>query len=334
MSKPRDDANQGSTGWWVPVRYTNLYDNPKFPLAAETVHDPGVISDLYYSDIYEDGGKFSSWDPNNDGVFSAWNKPGVEDDPALDLSPDIAIGRLACTSVSEVETVVKKIITYETTTYGTEWFKKMTVVSGDGFLDQEDLNILWDTTGLSTGLYTIHAQSSNPSAVYGPIETINVTVDKTKETTLTFHHDDHLRTNNYQYPGVPIAEIVTVSEGNILGNTDFTYVPAESEAYCNEFYFWANMSYLDEVLTIRGKSYDPVPYGNLSSIHVWITNSADKIIFEDWRNNTEMYYEGEYTTGEQVLAWPGWCLILHAIRIRTRHHLGIQWEIHWSRVYY
>jgi len=27
------------------------------------------------------------------------------------------------------------------------------------------------------------------------------------------------------YPGPPIAEIVTVSEGNILGNTDFTYVP-------------------------------------------------------------------------------------------------------------
>ena len=95
FSKPRDDANQGSTDWWVPVRYTNLYDNPKFPLAAETVHDPGVISDLYYSDIYEDGGKFSSWDPNNDGVFSAWNKPGVEDDPALDLSPDVAIGRLS-----------------------------------------------------------------------------------------------------------------------------------------------------------------------------------------------------------------------------------------------
>jgi hypothetical protein len=303
MSKPRDDANQGSKGWWVPVRYTNLYDNPKFPLAAETVHDPGVLSDLYYADIYEAGGAFSSWDPNNDHVFSAWNMPGVEDDPALDLSPDIAIGRLACTSVSEVQVVVNKIITYETTTYGAEWFKKMIVVSGDGFLDQEDLNILWDTKSLPTGIYTIHDQGSNPSAQYGPIETINVTVDKTKETTLTFNHDDNLRIHSY--PGLPMAEICTVTEGNVLGNTDFTYTPGESEAYCNEFYFWANMSYVNGVLTIRGKSYDPVPYGNLSSIHVWITNSADKIVFEDWRNNTEMYYEGEYTVGERALLGRG-----------------------------
>ena len=59
--------------------------------------------------------------------------------------------RLACVNVTEVRTVVKKIITYETTTYGSEWFKKMTVISGDGFLDQEDLNIQWDTNGLPTG---------------------------------------------------------------------------------------------------------------------------------------------------------------------------------------
>ena len=245
------------------------------------------LSDLYYADIYEDGGNFSSWDPSGDGIFAAWNKPGVENDTGLDLYPDVALGRLACESVSEVRTVVKKIIKYETTTYGSEWFKKMTVISGDGFLDQEDLNIQWDTTGLPTGAYTIYAQSSNPSAEYGPIETINITVDKTKETNLTFNHNDNLRIDHY--PGLPIAEIVTVSEGNILGNTDFTYTPTDREAYCNEFYFWANMSYLDEILTIRGKSYDPKPYGNLSSIHVWITNSADDIIFEDWRNNTEMY---------------------------------------------
>lgn len=304
FAKPRDNVNEGTKGWHLPVRYTNLFDNPKFPLASEsTLHDPGVISDLYYSDIYENGGNFSSWDPNGDGVFAAWGKPGVENDTGIDLYPDVALGRLACVSVSEVKTVVKKIITYETTTYGSEWFKKITAISGDGFLDQEDLNMQWDTTGLPTGTYTIYAQSSNPSAEYGPIETINVTVDKTKETNITFNHDDHLRISDF--PGVPMAEIVTISEGNILGNTDYTYTPAENEAYCNEFYFWANISYVSEVLTIRGKSYDPVPYGNLSSIHVWITNSADEIIFEDWRNDTEMYYEGEYTTGEKVLLGRG-----------------------------
>jgi hypothetical protein len=77
FAKPRDDANQGSKSWHVPVRYTNLYDDPKFPLTAEiTYFDPGVISDLYYADIYENGGNFSSWDPNGDGVFAAWENQG------------------------------------------------------------------------------------------------------------------------------------------------------------------------------------------------------------------------------------------------------------------
>ena len=307
FAKPRDNPNEGTKGWHLPVRYTNLYDNPKFPLHSEsTLYDPGVLCDLYYADIYEDGGNFSSWDPNGDGIFAAWRMEGYENDTGIDMYPDVALGRLACVNVKEVQTVVQKIITYETTTYGAEWFKKMTVISGDGFLDQEDLNIQWDTTGLPTGTYTIYAQSSNPAAEYGPIEIINVTVDNTKETNLTFNHDDHLRIS--EYPGLPIAEIVSVSEGNILGNTDATYTPKENEAYCNEFYFWANLSYLSGVLTIRGKSYDPKPYGALSSIHVWIKNSADVIVFEDWRNDTEMYYEGEYTTGEQTLLGRGGAL--------------------------
>jgi len=147
-AKPRDNANEGSKGWYLPVRYTNLYDNPKFPLEAEALHDPGVISDLYYADIYDCNGSFSSWDPNQDGIFAAWGKPGVENDTGIDMEPDVCLGRLACTSVKEVKTVVDKIITYETTPVkNTDWFNKMTVVSGDGFLDQQDLNIQWDTTG-------------------------------------------------------------------------------------------------------------------------------------------------------------------------------------------
>jgi hypothetical protein len=307
FAKPRDDPNQGSKAWYLPVRYTNLYDNPKFPLDdLPQFYDPGVASDLYYADIYGLNGTFSSWDPNGDGVFAAWGKPGVANDTGIDLFPDVALGRLPCTSIAEVRTVVKKIITYETTTNGSEWFNTMTVVSGDGFLDQTDLNIQWDTNAVSDGPYTIYAQSSNPSAVYGPIETINITVDKTKETNLTFNHNDNLRIHTY--PGPPIAEICTVSEGNILGNTDYTYTPGEDQAYCNEFYHWANISYLSGVLIIRGKSYDPEPYGNLSSIHVWVKNSTDAIVFEDWRNNTEMYYEGEDATGEQPLLGRGGAL--------------------------
>jgi hypothetical protein len=307
MSKPRDDPNQGSKGWYLPVRYTNLFDNPKFPLQElPAFYDPGVASDLYYADIYGPNGTFSSWDPNGDGIFAAWGKPGVANDTGLDLYPDVALGRLPCTSVTEVRTVVKKIITYETTTNGSDWFKKMTVISGDGFLDQTDLDIQWDTSTVANGAYTIHAQSNNPSADYGPIETINITVDKTQTTNLTFNQNDNLRIHSY--PGLPMAEICTVSEGNILGNTDYTFTPGEDIAYCNEFYHWANMSYVGGVLTIRGKSYDPKPYGNLSSIHVWVTDNTDTVVFEDWRNNTTMYYEGEDATGNQTILGRGGAL--------------------------
>lgn len=304
-SKPKDDQNQGSSGWYLPVRYTNLWDNPKFPL-AEALHDPGVISDLYYADIYGPNGTFSSWDPNGDGVYAAWGRPGIQNDTGIDMYPDVMLGRLACTSVAEVRTVVNKIIKYENTTYDADWFKKMTVISGDGFLDQEDLNITWDTSSLPAGAYTINAQSSNPANILGPIETTNVTVDHTQPTNLTFNQDDNLRIHSY--PGLPMAEICTVSEGNILGNTDFAYTPTEKEAYCNQFYHWANQSYVGGVLTIRGKSYDPEPYGNLSNIHVWITNSTGATVFEDWRNNTVMYWEGEYGTGEKALLGRGGAL--------------------------
>jgi len=312
-AKPRDDANQGSRGWYVPVRYTNLFDNPKFPLKDDLgIHDPGVICDLYYADIYDGEGIFSSWDPNDDGVFASWNKPGVEDDniSEIDMVPDVCLGRLACRSIREVKTVVDKIIKYENTSSSEkgDWFNKVTVISGDGFLDQQDWNIQWDTTG-KKGFYTIYAQSTNSDMVSGPIDTIPIKIDRRKETKITFNHDDHLNPELQNgYPAPPIAEIVSISKGDILGHNNYEYTPSEGEAFCNDFNPWANISYVSNVLTIRGKSYDPRPYGNITHLHVWIDNMDGITIFSEWRNNTEMYYEGEWTTGEKVLKGRGGAL--------------------------
>ena len=311
-AKPKDNCNIGARGWYVPVRYSNMYDDPAFPLASGSIHDPGVIVDLYYADIYETGGTFSSWDPNEDGQFLAMGKPGVDDDENIDFYPDVALSRLPCRSVSEVETLVSKIITYETSVIDPSWFEKMIVVSGDGFLDQEDLDIRWDTSSVADGQYTIFAQSKNPIGENGPIVSVNVVKDRASESIITYSHDDNLNpaiVDAFEngFPTVPIAEIVSVSEGDVLGNTDVEFDP-ESNDYCNEFFFWANVSYVDEVLTIRGKSYDPKPYGNLTDIHVWIEDESESVVFEDWRNDTEMYYEGEWTTGEKALLGRGGAL--------------------------
>jgi len=308
-ARPRDGASIGDRGWYLPVRYTSLFDNPKYPLSIG-LHDPGVISDLYYADIYNNESQFSSWDPNDDGIFAAWGRPGVENDTYIDMVPDVYVGRLPCRNIREVKTVVDKIINYEENPVGSEnWFNKATVISGDGFLDQEDLNIKWDTTGLENGEYTIYAQSFTDEEE-GPVDTIHIEIDRTQESDITFNHDDHLNLALQDgYPALPIAEIVSISPENILGHTDVTYTPDEGEAYCNNFNPWANISYVNGVLTIRGKSYDPKPYGNVTDIHVWIKDSKNgETIFSEWRNDTEMYYEGEWVTGEKALYGRGGAL--------------------------
>jgi len=292
-AKPRDNTNIGASGWHIPVRYSNIDENG----------DAGFPSDLYYADVYKAGGAFENWDSDGDGILAEWP------DDISDLIPDVAVGRLAFSDVQEVQEVVNKIITYETTSYGSDWFKKMVVYSGDGFLDQFDLNIQWDTKAFADGAYTIKAQSFNPEGDQGPVDTIHITLDGTVASQVTFNHDDHLNPALQNgYPAPPIAEIISVSEDNILGNTDVTYQPTDGEAYCNDLFWYGNVSYINGVLTIRGKSYDPKPYGNLTNIHVWVENNQGDVVFSDWRNNTPMYYEGEWVTGEKAINGRGGAL--------------------------
>ena len=105
--------------WHVPVRYSNLDDLDRYTF---------FISDLYYADIYENGTTdFEDWDSDGDGIFAEWG----QDD--LDLLPDVHIGRLPCRNRFEVKTIVQKIITYETTTYGEQWFNRIVAIGGDQF---------------------------------------------------------------------------------------------------------------------------------------------------------------------------------------------------------
>lgn len=282
---PRDSVSLGSKGWYLPVRYSSLMTSPD--------DDPGYITDLYYADIYNATGGFCSWDSNGNKIYAEFNKD------KLDLYPDVALGRLPCRSTKEVEGVVDKIITYETSA-DPSWFNKMVLVSGDGFLDQEDLDISWNTNSQPNGAYTIYAQSKNINNTYGPIDELHITIDKTKATTLTFNHDDHLITE-LKYPFAPVAEIVSVSEGDVLGNTDYSYSPTEREAYLNSQLHWADLQYTSGVLKIRGKTYDPRPYGVETSIHVWINNSGGTTVFTQAKTGYKMYWEGEWTCGDQLV---------------------------------
>ncbi|UCF49291.1 MAG: hypothetical protein JSU91_05960 [Thermoplasmatales archaeon] len=133
-AKDRDDPNQGTKAWHLPVRYTNIMKGG--------LQDNGSISDLYYADIYKEGGEFEDWDSNGDGILAQW---GYD---VLDLRPDIIVTRLPCRNILELNIIVTKIIKYEETTPVSEdWYKRMVGIAGlnhDFHLDQPDAEYLAD----------------------------------------------------------------------------------------------------------------------------------------------------------------------------------------------
>jgi len=107
--------------WHFPVRYVNM----------ENMLESYYISDLYYADIYNAEGNFSSWDSDGDGIYGEWHYGDEPEDKDIDLNPDVAVGRLPCRNKMEVKIMVDKIIDYETNTYGQTWFYDMLVFAGD-----------------------------------------------------------------------------------------------------------------------------------------------------------------------------------------------------------
>jgi len=107
----------------IPVRYVYNSDS-----------EPFFISELYYADIYDQNGTFSSWDTDNNGIFGEWKGTEAQDKD-IDLYPDVYVGRLACRNSLEVKIMVNKIITYETSTYDSDWFNRIVVCAGDTYPD-------------------------------------------------------------------------------------------------------------------------------------------------------------------------------------------------------
>lgn len=110
-----------------PVRLSHTYDGEQ----------SSFVSDLYYADLYTASGDFSSWDTNGNDLFGEYEYQGRSDE--MDLYPDVYLGRLACSNLAEVETVVNKIITYENTAAGQEWFTRAVLCAGDSHDDDESV---------------------------------------------------------------------------------------------------------------------------------------------------------------------------------------------------
>jgi len=122
----REHPNYGSKNWHVPVRYTNIVNTGE-------VYDSGAISDLYYADIYKEGGEFDDWDSNDDGIIAKWSSSPTGRD-IIDFNPDIYVGRLPCVNTNQLKIVVNKIIQYETSTPTSDlWYNRIVGISGRSF---------------------------------------------------------------------------------------------------------------------------------------------------------------------------------------------------------
>jgi hypothetical protein len=113
----------------IPCRDVHVQE-----IRAILMDDSTFISDLYYADIYDATGQFSTWDTNNNDIFGEFNIDDVTPSDIVDLYPDVHFGRLACQSEDEVTTCIQKILSYETYTNQTsDWFSNAIVIGADTF---------------------------------------------------------------------------------------------------------------------------------------------------------------------------------------------------------
>jgi hypothetical protein len=106
--------------WYTPVRYVHVVWD----------EEQQFVSDLYFADIYDGAGNFSSWDTDDNNVFSDWPSMGPLRDE-LDLYPDVYLGRWPCRNKAELKIIIAKTMRYETM----QTTKKVVVVGGDNFED-------------------------------------------------------------------------------------------------------------------------------------------------------------------------------------------------------
>jgi hypothetical protein len=101
-------------------------------------------SDLYYGDLYDGQGVFNDWDFDNDGLFAETDFTGGDllstNIDKINMIPDVAIGRVPASNVTELGCYLEKVMRYEFEAaesreygYGSKWFPKAIFVQGSGF---------------------------------------------------------------------------------------------------------------------------------------------------------------------------------------------------------
>ena len=119
----KDTISAGWKAWWVPVRYVTI------PYGE----DEGCMSDLYYGCLYNATGGFDSWDSSGDHIYACWGWLGAKRD-YIDMNAEVYVSRLPVADTNELDRVVQKIITYESTGPDAKpWYNTFVGVGGKTF---------------------------------------------------------------------------------------------------------------------------------------------------------------------------------------------------------
>jgi len=107
-----------------------IQDYEKIPVRSAWVasgnYERYFPSDLYYADVLSVNGTFPTWDNDSDGKYAEHPK----DNDAVDLYPDVYLGRLPCNSTEDVTVVVSKILSFMESNTVT---KRILQMGGDTF---------------------------------------------------------------------------------------------------------------------------------------------------------------------------------------------------------
>ena len=115
-----------------------IEENQLFPVRYAWIpsgeYEQNFPSDLYYADIYNSTGGFSTWDKDGNGKHAEM-RGSFNDMDKVDMYPDVYLGKLPCNNEAEVTTIVDKIINYEE---HNKMLNTIVQIGGDTFPGDDD----------------------------------------------------------------------------------------------------------------------------------------------------------------------------------------------------
>ena len=99
-----------------PVRYV-MTDREQNDSSMNWGYGAYYACDLYYADVHDESGQFSSWDYDDDHIYGElygeWFTDHFINVDHLDMVPDLAVGRIPASDAGEVQVYVDRVIDYE-----------------------------------------------------------------------------------------------------------------------------------------------------------------------------------------------------------------------------